>query len=88
MTDAEYIRKLEDSLCMAINIIRDDAESARMNGLRHEHEILNRRADELIAESGIDFNTVLGRVDEKGNKHEGTAETVAPVADLVPGQAG
>lgn len=68
-TDAEYIRKLEDSLCMAICIIQNDAGIASLAGLAQTHETRARWVKVLIAESGIDFNTVLGRVDEKGNEH-------------------
>lgn len=53
----DYIERLENALCMAICIIRNEA------GLKPQaiHDRLNRWCDELVAESGINFDEVLMR---------------------------
>lgn len=59
-----YIKRLEDALCGAISIIRNEAGIADISGRNEGASTLRRWADELIAESGIDFDAVLDRVKE------------------------
>ena len=53
--------KVEDSLCMAICIIQNEAGGKLINGQLESEQRLRRWADELIEESGIDFDAVLER---------------------------
>lgn len=55
------IRRLEDALCTAICIIRNEAGTRLMNGQKQTGETLNRWCDELIDESRMKFDSVLKR---------------------------
>jgi len=55
---------MEDSLCSAVCIIRNEAGLNMLNRDKEGENRLNRWADELIAESGMDFRTALSRVAE------------------------
>jgi hypothetical protein len=57
------VTRLEDALCMAICIIQNCAGTYDLN--RMDGDTLRRWADELIAESGLDFDAVLMRKTEK-----------------------
>jgi hypothetical protein len=57
----QYVTRLEDALCLAICIIRHDAGLSEMLG---KHEIGKSRrtwCEEMIEESGIDFDSVHDR---------------------------
>ena len=58
----DYEKRLENALVSAICIMRNEAEVARINGRDRGTENLQRWANELISESGIDFEAVLKRV--------------------------
>ena len=62
MTPAEYITRLEDDLCCAVCAIRNGAGVAEITGRSTDAATLRRWADELVTESGIDFDVVLARV--------------------------
>lgn len=57
----DYIGRLEDALCMAICIIRNEAGIADLNGRVVNAVTLRQWGDELIEESGIDFDAALSR---------------------------
>lgn len=60
----DYIRRLEDALCMAICVLRNEAGLAEMRGYPRYGETVRQWADEYESESGIDFNAVLCRVND------------------------
>ena len=69
MTDREaYIRQLEDALCGAICVIRNEAGLAQMRGCPGYGETLRKWSDEYEAESGLDFDTVLNRINDPHSK--------------------
>lgn len=67
-TMTDYEKRLEDALCSAICIMRNESEIARMNGRDRASENLKRWTDELISESGMDFEAVLTRERTHGNQ--------------------
>ena len=60
----DYVTRLEDALCMAICIIKNEAGLKAINSQIGSAVRLNRWCDELIVESGIDFDVVLSRTPE------------------------
>jgi len=55
----ESSRRIKKALVTAICIIQHDASVAGINGRTQTQENLNRWADELIEESGIDYDAEL-----------------------------
>ncbi len=54
--------KMENSLCGAVCIIRNEAGLKSLHRNKQGECIMNRWADELIEESGMDFDAALNRV--------------------------
>jgi len=64
-----YIKRLEDALCGALCVLRNEAGLAEMRGYPRYGETVRRWADEYESESGIDFDAVLCRVNDPHSKN-------------------
>lgn len=58
----KYETRLEDALCSAICIIRNEAGIAETFDRKQAAANLRKWSDELIEESGIDFDAALDRI--------------------------
>lgn len=76
--------KLEDSLCGAVCIIRNEAGLKMLHRNKEGENTLNRWADELIEESGMDFEVALSRVTDPDEPDDfGVIQVLAPQPALM-----